>query len=151
MADLNRVYLVGNLTRDPEVRYLPSGTAVCEMALALNERYRNKAGEDVETTHYVDVVVWERQAENCGKYLTKGSPVLIEGSLQQDKWQTKEGENRSKLRVRASRVQFLSKPARTGEMGDGPAPSGSARSEPPGGSRDNTDFPPPADEEDVPF
>ncbi|MCE9613714.1 MAG: single-stranded DNA-binding protein [Lentisphaerae bacterium] len=110
MASLNKVFLMGNLTKDPEVRYIPSGKAVCEMGLAVNESYRGKDGNPVEQTIFVDVVVWERQAETCGEYLRKGSPVMVEGRLQLDKWKTKEGENRSKLRVRADRVQFLSSP-----------------------------------------
>lgn len=116
MASYNRVILVGNLTRDPEVRYLPSGTAVAEMGLAVSESYRNKAGEQVENTCFVDIVVWSRQAETCGEYLKKGSPVLVEGRLQLDKWKSKEGEARSKLRVRADRVQFLSGPKGNAEF-----------------------------------
>ena len=108
MASLNYVVLAGNLTRDPVVRNTPSGTAVADLGLAVNEKYKNKAGEMVETTCYVDVVAWGRQAEVCQQYLHKGSPVLIEGRLQLDQWESKEGEKRSKLRVRADRVQFLS-------------------------------------------
>lgn len=107
MANYNRVILVGRLTRDPEVRYTPSGAAVAEIGLAVSESFRNKAGEMVEQTCYVDVVVWGRQAETTGEYMRKGSPVLIEGRLQLDQWETQQGEKRSKLRVRADRVQFL--------------------------------------------
>ena len=109
MASYNKVILMGNLTRDPVIRYAPSGTPVSDFGLAINETYKNKAGEQVEKTCFVDVSVWSRQAETCNEYLSKGSPVLLEGSLELDKWQTKDGENRSKLRVRANRVQFLSK------------------------------------------
>ncbi len=110
MARLNRVFLIGNLTRDPEVRYLPSGVAVGELRLAVTDRFRNKSGELQESTCYVDVVVWSKDAENCEKYLAKGSPILVEGSLQLDEWKTREGENRHRLRVRAIRVQFLGSP-----------------------------------------
>lgn len=118
MPSYNKVVLIGNLTKDPEVRYIPSGTAVADLSLAINETFKNKAGEKVENTCFVDVIVWARQAETCGEYLSKGSPVLIEGSLQLDKWQTKEGEARSKLRVRAERVQFLGSPKKA-EFSDG--------------------------------
>ena len=120
MASLNNVILIGNLTRDPELRMIPSsGTNVLEMRVAVNDNYRNKAGEIVESTCFVDVVVWGRQAETCAKYLNKGSPVLVEGRLQYDQWETKEGEKRSRLRVVAFRVQFLGSPRRT-EYDDAP-------------------------------
>ena len=124
MANLNRVYLLGNLTKDPEVRYLPSGTALCDLRLAVSEGFKNKQGDEI--TCFVDVVVWEKQAEACGEYLSKGSPVLVEGRLQLDEWKSKEGENRSKLRVRASRVQFLGSP-RGAEFRDQPGDSAPPR------------------------
>ena len=108
MASFNRVMLMGNLTRNPELKYTPSGTAVTDLGLAVNESFKNKAGETVEQTCFVDVVVWGRQAETASEYLTKGSPAFIEGRLQFDQWENQEGEKRSKLRVRAERVQFLS-------------------------------------------
>jgi single-strand DNA-binding protein len=130
MASYNKVILMGNLTRDPEVRYLPSGVAVCDMALAVNETFKNKDGEQVEQTCFVDVVVWARQAETCGEYLRKGSPVMLDGRLQLDKWQTKEGEQRSKLRVRADRVQFLGSPksgTTSEDTNSGPVQAGSGQ------------------------
>lgn len=108
MTALNRVIIAGNLTRDPEVRYTPSGTAVGDVGVAISESYRNKAGELVETTCFVDVEVWGRQAETTAEYLSKGSPVLIEGKLRLDQWENQQGEKRSRLKVRADRVQFLS-------------------------------------------
>lgn len=108
MANLNRVYLIGNLTRDPEVRYAPSGDAVGDLQLAVNNRYKTRDGQDKEETCFVGVVVWGRQAETCGEYLKKGSPVLVEGRLQFDQWE-KDGQKQSRLRVRAERVQFLSR------------------------------------------
>ena len=115
MANLNYVVLAGNLTRDPQVRNTPAGTAVADLGLAINEKFKNKTGELQENTTYVDVVAWGRQAEVCQQYLHKGSPVLIEGRLQLDQWESKEGEKRSKLRVRADRVQFLNAPSRRPE------------------------------------
>jgi single-strand DNA-binding protein len=109
MASLNKVFLMGNLTRDPEVRYIPSGTAVADLSLAINERFKDRdTGEWREKPVFVDVTVWRRQAETCAEYLSKGSPVMIEGRLQLDQWESNEGQKRSKLKVLADRVQFLS-------------------------------------------
>ncbi|MDR0993689.1 MAG: single-stranded DNA-binding protein [Verrucomicrobiota bacterium] len=109
MASLNKVMLIGNLTQDPELRRIPSGTAVSTLRLAVNESFQSKGGERVERTVYLDVDVWDRQAETCQQYLSKGSPVFIEGRLQMDTWDDKEtGQKRSRLKVRAERVQFLS-------------------------------------------
>lgn len=110
MADLNKVILAGRLTRDPELRHTPSGVATSELGLAISESYRTKSGELKESTCFVDVVVWGRQAETCATYLKRGSPALIEGRLQLDQWETDKGEKRSKLRVKADRVQFLGSP-----------------------------------------
>ena len=107
MGSMNRVFLMGNLTRDPELRQTTSGTAVSDLGLAVSEKFRNKAGELVETKCFVDIVAWDRQAEACSQYLSKGAPVIVEGRLQLDQWQTESGEKRSRLRVRAERVQFL--------------------------------------------
>ena len=108
MASFNRVMLMGNLTRNPELRYTPSGTAVTDLGLAVNESFKNKAGETVEQTCFVEVVVWGRQAETSSEFLKKGSPVFVEGRLQFEQWESQEGEKRSKIRVRGERVQFLS-------------------------------------------
>ena len=115
MGAMNRVFLMGNLTRDPELRQTSTGMAVSDLGLAVSEKFRNKAGEMVETTCFADIVVWGKQAEACGQYLGKGSPVMVEGRLQLDQWQTDKGEKRSRLRVRADRVQFLGRPRKTGE------------------------------------
>ena len=109
MASMNKVVLVGNLTQDPEIRKLKTGTSVGDLRLAISESYKNKSGEQVDTVCYVDVVTWGRQAETCGQYLKKGSAALVEGRLQLDEWE-KDGQKRSKLRVRADRVQFLDAP-----------------------------------------
>ncbi|HIE11427.1 MAG TPA: single-stranded DNA-binding protein [Kiritimatiellae bacterium] len=138
MVSLNRVFLAGNLTRDPEVRYTPSGTAVADLSLAVNRTYTS-GGERREETCFVNVVVWGRQAENCGQYLGRGSPVLIEGRLQLDQWQTDQGEKRSQLRVVAIRVQFLGRPRR-GDFGGGPPEeTESAGSEAVGGAEGEVD------------
>ena len=108
MASYNRVVLLGNLTRNPEVRYLPSGTAVCDVGLAVNDRRKNQAGEWTEETTFVDVTLWKRAAEVCGEYLVKGSPVLIEGRLKLETWET-DGQKRSKLKVVGERMQMLGK------------------------------------------
>ena len=118
MGAMNRVFLMGNLTRDPELRKTQSGVAVSDLGVAVSEKYRNKDGAAVETVCFVDVVVWDKQAEACKQYLSKGAPVVIEGRLQLDQWQTEAGEKRSRLRVRADRVQFLAR-ARTAANGGG--------------------------------
>ena len=107
MASYNRVILVGNLTRDPELRYIPSGTAVTDIGLAVNDRVKRN-DQWVDETTFVDVTLWARTAEVAGEYLTKGSPVLIEGRLKLDSWETKDGEKRSKLKVVCDRMQMLS-------------------------------------------
>jgi len=130
MASLNRVFLIGNLTRDPEIRHTPKGTAVGDLAMAMNMVYRTQDGTDKEEVCYVDVVVWGRQAETCKEYLTKGSPIFVEGRLQLDQWETQQGEKRSRLRVRAERVQFL---GRASGSGGSSARSGGDREAPPRG------------------
>lgn len=132
MANLNRVFLMGNLTRDPEVRYIPSGRAVGDLRLAVNRTFQTSDGEKRDETCFVSIVVWGRQAETCGEYLRKGSPVMVEGYLQYDEWE-KDGQKFNRLRVVANRVQFLSSP-RGAEFQDGgePAPR-STNAEPAGG------------------
>ncbi|MEN0111313.1 MAG: single-stranded DNA-binding protein [Planctomycetota bacterium] len=115
MASYNRVVLVGNLTRDPELRHIPSGAAVSEIGLAINDRVK-KGDQWVEETTFVDVTLWSRTAEVASQYLSKGSPVLIEGRLKLDTWE-KDGQKRSKLRVVADKMQML---GGRGESGGGP-------------------------------
>lgn len=108
MANLNKVLLMGNLTRDPEVRYTPKGTAVAELGLAVNRQYTAENGEKREETTFVDVTLWGRQAEVAGEYLKKGRPVFIEGRLQMDSWEDKTtGQKRTKLKVVAEGMQLL--------------------------------------------
>ena len=123
MASLNKVLLMGNLTRDPQLRYTTSGLAVCELGLAMNRRYTTSQGEDREETCFVDIEVWAKQAEACGNNLHKGSPVLVEGRLKLDQWEDRQtGQRRSRLRVSAERVQFLGSPRPREEEGAGGPP-----------------------------
>ena len=108
MNSVNHVLLLGNLTRDPELRYTPAGTAVCQVGVALNRRWKDQAGAPQQETTFVEVTVWGKQAETVSAYLTKGRAVAIEGRLQQDTWETEAGERRSRLKVVAQRVTFLS-------------------------------------------
>ena len=108
MASYNKVILMGNLTRDPEMKYLPSGTAVANFGIAMSEKYTDRqSGEQRENVCFVDVEAWDRQAEIVNEYLSKGSPVFLEGALKFDSWETPEGEKRSKLRVRMFRMQLI--------------------------------------------
>lgn len=108
MASFNKVFLMGNLTRDPELRQLPSGQAVCTLRLAVSRPYRTASGENREDTLYVDVVAWGRQAETSNTYLRKGSSIFVEGSLRLEQWQDKTtGQTRQRHSVTAERVQFL--------------------------------------------
>lgn len=117
MASLNRVFLMGNLTRDPELRYLTSGTAVANLRMAVNRRYRAQDGELKEEVCFITVVVWGKQAENCSQYLNKGRAIFVEGRLQTRSWETEDGQKRSVMEVRASRVQFLNRPLTKEEVG----------------------------------
>lgn len=107
MASFNKVLLIGNLTRDPELRYVPSGTAVATFTVAVNRVYTSQAGEKKEEVSFIRVVVWGRRAEVCGEYLSKGSPVFVEGRLQSRSWEGQDGQKRSTIEVVADNVQFL--------------------------------------------
>lgn len=107
MASFNRVILMGNLTRDPELRYTPSGAPVTSFGLGINRRFRDGSGAQKDEATFVEIVVWGKQAEVCNEYLGKGRLVLIEGRLRQERWETREGESRSALKVVADRIQFL--------------------------------------------
>lgn len=126
MASFNRVILVGNLTRDPELRYIPSGTAVTEVGLAINNRRKGANGEWIEETTFVDVTLWGRTAEVATEYLSKGSSVLIEGRLKLDTWQDKEGQKKSKLKVVGETLQML---GAKGQGGGKPAARGATYNE----------------------
>ncbi len=122
MASLNKVFLLGNLTRVPELRYTPSGAAVCEFGLAVNRKYVSN-GQEKDETCFVNIVVWGKQGESCQKYLEKGSAAMIEGRLQFDQWDDRDtGKKRSTLRVVAERVQFIGGRREGGQQGTYQAP-----------------------------
>ena len=123
MVSLNRVLLIGNLTKDPELRYTPSGTPVANLRLAVNSSFKDQAGQRKEETCFVTIVVWSRQAEICQQYLKKGRSVFIEGRLLYRSWEA-EGKTRSTMEVRADRVQFLGAPS--GAPRDVVVPAGAA-------------------------
>ncbi|MCP5039982.1 MAG: single-stranded DNA-binding protein [bacterium] len=140
MASINKVILIGNLGRDPELRYTQSGQAVANFTLATNENYTNRSGEKVEQTEWHRIVVWGKTAELCAQYLAKGRPAYVEGRLQTRDWEDKEGVKRQTTEINAMTVQFLG--GARGEGGGGQSDSGQG-AEPSGGS-------PPADG-DIPF
>ena len=116
MANLNKVFLMGNLTRDPQLSYLPSQTPVCEMGLAVNRRWNGQDGQPREEVTFVDCVSYGRQAETLSKYLRKGKPVFIEGRLKLDQWEAQDGTKRSRMRVIVEGFQFIdSRPAGGGD------------------------------------
>ena len=118
-ASLNRVFLIGNLTRDPELRYLPSGQAVTTFTVAVNRSYTAGTGERKEETSFIRVVVWARRAEVCNEYLKKGSPVFVEGRFQSRNWEAQDGTKRSSIEVVANNVQFLGRGSREAGTGAG--------------------------------
>ncbi|MEI8175759.1 MAG: single-stranded DNA-binding protein [Candidatus Omnitrophota bacterium] len=126
MASLNRVFLIGNLTRDPELRYIPSGTAVATFTIGVNRAFTSQAGEKKEEACFVRIIVWARLAEVCGEFLSKGSPVFVEGRLQSRAWQDQSGQKRSTIEVVANTVQFLGRTkgaqAGAGDEGAGAPP-----------------------------
>jgi single-strand DNA-binding protein len=126
MANFNRVILAGNLTRDPELRYLPKGTAVAKIGLAINRVWKNDAGESKEEVTFVDIEAFGRQAETIGQYLKKGRPILVEGRLKLDTWEDKQTKQKvSKLRVVLESFQFIDGPRSAEGGGDGGAPAAS--------------------------
>lgn len=143
MASVNRVVLVGNLTRDPELRYLPSGTSVANLGIAVNSRRKNTDGEWIDEANFFDISVFGKQAENCSEYLKKGSQVAVDGRLRSRSWETNDGQKRSKVEVVAESVQFLGKPASQGgaQAPQAEAPQAEATEEAP---TENA-------EEDIPF
>src|SRR5580704_3602147 len=147
-SSFNRVILVGNLTRDPELRYTPSGTPVCDIGLAVNDRRKNANGEWVEETTFVDVTLWARTAEVASEYLTKGAPVLIEGRLKLDTWESNDGQKKSKLRVVGERMQMLGGRGGGGGGGGGArggAASSGSRAAGAAGNYDESEYSPPAE------
>ena len=155
MASFNKVILMGGLTRDPELKQAASGVKVADLSLAMTEQWKDKNGESQESTCYVDIVVWNRQAELCCQYLSKGRQILVEGRLQLDEWTNQQGEKRRKLRVRADRVQFLPDGSRRAENSGAPGSDSSnasaaqpVQSAPQPASPEVDDL---GDEDDLPF
>ena len=141
MANLNKVFLIGNLTRDPELRYTSGGTSVCTLRLAVNRKFTTRQGENRDETLFIDVTVWGKQAEVCSQYLSKGRPIFIEGRLRQDTWTTNDGQKRSKINVVADNFQFL---------GGAPGGSGGRPTGPKAGEQAPADEPH-AEEDEIPF
>ena len=160
MASLNKVFLIGNLTRDPELRVTPKGTAICQFGLAVNRQYKDDSGATRDETTFVDIEAWGKQGELVSKYLAKGSPAMVEGRLKFDQWEDKtSGQKRSKLKVVLDNVQFLSSRGGGGSGGGGGAAPAEEGGEPPSPERHAPParsaakpVPPPANiDEDVPF
>jgi single-strand DNA-binding protein len=144
-ANINRVVLVGNLTRDPELRHTPSGTAVCSLRLAVNTRRKDAAtGEWTEKPNYFDVTVWGNQGENCAQYLAKGRPVAVDGRLEWREWEAQDGTKRQAVEIIADSVQFL------GGRGEG---EGQAQFVPAGAAAqtEDADFGAGGADDDIPF
>ena len=142
MASLNKVLLIGNLTRPPELRYTPSGQAVADLRLAVNHDYTTQSGERRQEACFLTVIVWGKQAESCGEYLDKGSEIFVEGRIQVRDWEGKDGQKRTSTEVVAQRVQFMSR-TKGGGAGRTPAAVGAPQN--------FQDEAPAAPEDDVPF
>jgi len=124
MASLNKVFLIGNLTRDPELRVTPKGTAICQFGLAVNRQFKDDSGATRDETTFVDIEAWGKQGELVSKYLGKGSQCMVEGRLKLDQWEDKtSGQKRSRLKVVLDNVQFLGAPRGAAAPGAGPASS----------------------------
>lgn len=108
MANLNKVLLIGNLTKDPELRYTPQGVAVVNLRMAVNRKFKDRNGEAKEEVCFITVVAWDKQAEICNQYLQKGKSIFVEGRLQSRSWEDQSGQKRNVIEIRAERVQFLS-------------------------------------------
>jgi len=146
MPSVNKVHLIGNLTRDPEVRNTPNGTAVCDISLAINRVRKGENGEKIEEVTFVDVTLWGRTAEVAGQYLAKGQPAYIEGRLQLDTWEDKAtGDKRSKLKVIGESLQLLSGPSQGAPQEQKQLPA------PPTRPSANRDIPKAIIEDDIPF
>ncbi len=166
MANLNKVFLMGNLTRDPQLSYTPNQTPVCEMGLAVNRRWTGQDGQAHEEVTFVDCTAFARQAETLSKYLRKGRPVFIEGRLKLDQWEAQDGAKRSKMRVIIENFQFIDSRPAGGEAGAAPEAGGEptarpayrpaaraapARPAPPEAPPQETDAPTPIADDDIPF
>jgi single-strand DNA-binding protein len=149
-TNLNVVVVTGNLTRDPELRSLPSGTSVCKLRIAVNSRRKDQSGEWVDKPNYFDVTVWGAQGENCATYLSKGRPVAVEGRLDWREWEAQDGSKRQSVEIIANSVQFLGSRDEAAGGGNGIAP----RSDVPADTSDFEDSQPAgvgSSSDDIPF
>jgi single-strand DNA-binding protein len=144
-ASINRVVLVGNLTRDPELKSTPSGTPVCSLRIAVNSRRKDETGQWTDKPNYFSVSVFGNQAESCSQYLSKGRPVAIDGRLDWREWQAQDGAKREAVEIVAESVQFL------GSRGDAAAGGDSPQFVPAGAAGENADFAGSAADDDIPF
>src|SRR5690349_10097775 len=152
MASFNKVILMGNLTRDPELRYTPKGTAIAKVGLAVNRVWTSESGEKKEEVTFVDVDTFGRTAENVGQYMRKGRPIMIEGRLKLDQWDDKQtGQKKSKLGVVAETVQFLGSAPGAGEGGGGGAAPARQRPAPAASNAEPIQGDAPPESDDVPF
>ena len=146
MVSINRVVLVGNLSKDPELRHTPSGTAVCNLRLAVNTRRKDETGQWVDKPNYFDITVWGNQGERCAQYLSKGRPVAVDGRLEWREWETPEGNKRQAVDVVADSVQFL------GSRGEGDGGGGGAGYIPASApATPGAEFPTSPTDDDIPF
>jgi len=144
MPNFNKVYLMGNLTRDPELRTTTSGTPVCQLGMAVNRTYKNSNDEKQEETTFVDIEAWGRQAETISKYVVKGNPLFVEGRLKLDTWESNEGEKKSRMKVVLENFQFMGQRGEGGAYSSDSVPEARPASSAP--SQKSEDI-----EEDVPF
>jgi len=145
-ANINSVVLVGNLTRDPELRHTPSGMAVCSLRLAVNSRRKDESGNWIDKPNYFDITVWGAQGENCAQYLAKGRPVGVQGRLEWREWDAQDGTKRQAVEVVADNVQFLGSRDGGGEGGGQFVPQGAGAAQ-----SASADFPAAAADDDIPF
>jgi single-strand DNA-binding protein len=148
MANINRVVLVGNLTKDPELRHTPSGTAVCKLRLAVNTRQKDAQGNWGDKPNYFDITVWGNQGESCAQYLSKGRPVGVDGRLDWREWEAQDGTKRQAVEIIADSVQFL------GSRGDGEGGGGGGGERqfvPAAATAGNEDFSTSSTDDDIPF
>jgi single-strand DNA-binding protein len=144
-GNINRVVLVGNLTRDPELRHTPSGTPVCSLRLAVNTRRKDESGQWTDKPNYFDITVWGQQGENCAQYLAKGRPIAIDGRLEWREWEAQDGTKRQAVEIVADSVQFLGGRGEAGEAGGNQfVPAGAA-------SAADADFGGGGGDDDIPF
>ena len=142
MANINRVVLVGNLTRDPELRHTPSGTAVCKLRLAVNTRQKDASGQWGDKPNYFDVTVWGNQGESCAQFLSKGRPVGVDGRLDWREWEAQDGTKRQAVEIIADTVQFL---------GGRDQAAGEPQFVPANASTESADFGQSGTDDDIPF